>query len=69
MSNISCKDAITMIQTTKDRGKVYEALGKAGLEIDKPIGYLIQNHRGDFAVTKLLLAAKNQLQFIENNPR
>ena len=69
MSNISCKEAISMIQISKDRGKVYEALSKAGLDTDKPLGKLIQVYRGDFAVTRLLLAAKNQLQFIENNPR
>lgn len=69
MSNISCKEAIQSIQISKDRGLIYEALGKAGMDIKMPIGILIQRHRGDFAVTKMLLAAKNQLQFIENNPR
>lgn len=69
MSNTLCKDAVAAIQTSKDRNSIYDALGKMGMDITMPIGKLMQKHRGDFAATKVLLAAKNQLQFIENNPR
>lgn len=69
MSNTLCKEAIASIEISKNRDSIYGALSKIGMDVTLPIGKLMQNHRDDFAAIKVLLAAKNQLQFIENNPR
>jgi hypothetical protein len=69
MSNTAIKNAIDSIKISSDKDNVFSALTSLGLNSSLPIGKLIQNHRGDFAITKVLLAAKNQIQYLENNVR
>ena len=67
--NTSIKNAIDSIQTSKTKDAVFSVITNLGLNSGLPIGKLIQTHRNDFSVTRVLLAAKKQIQFIEDNPR